>query len=231
MKNVIKLNSLVAFSLAILFFFASCNASKTTKGGAIGAGSGAVLGGIIGNRTGNTAGGAIIGAAVGGAAGALIGRYMDKQAKEIENDVEGAVVERVGEGIRVKFDSGILFGFDSDRLNAQSEQNLAKMAEVLKKYEKTEILIEGHTDNKGAADYNQKLSERRARAVEKRLQEMGVKGARLTTKGYGLEQPIASNDTEAGRQENRRVEVIILADEDLKEEAQEGKIEGVNLNE
>jgi outer membrane protein OmpA-like peptidoglycan-associated protein len=104
------------------------------------------------------------------------------------------------------------------------------MAEVLKKYEKTEIMIEGHTDNKGAEDYNQKLSERRARAVEKRLQELGVKGARLTTKGYGLQQPIASNDSEAGRQENRRVEVIILADQELKEEAKEGKIEGVNLN-
>jgi outer membrane protein OmpA-like peptidoglycan-associated protein len=122
----------------------------------------------------------------------------------------------------VKFDSGILFAVDSDQLGAESEKNLAKMAEVLNKYEDTEILIEGHTDNTGAAQYNQKLSERRAKSVEKRLREIGVKGNRLTTKGYGLEQPIASNDDDAGRRENRRVEVIIVANEDLKEKAQKG---------
>lgn len=224
MKNVINLKGVLAILLAAVFLL-SCNASKTTKGGAIGAGTGAVIGGIIGNKTGSTAGGAIIGAAVGGAAGAVIGRYMDKQAKEIEENVDGAVVERVGEGIRVKFDSGILFGFDQDHLNAESEANLAKMAEVLKKYEDTEILIEGHTDNKGDASYNHKLSVRRAKEVEKRLKEIGVQNNRLTTKGYGFDQPISSNDTETGRQENRRVEVIIVANDELKEKAQQGKVE------
>jgi outer membrane protein OmpA-like peptidoglycan-associated protein len=224
MKNVINLKGILAILLAAVFLL-SCNASKTTKGGAIGAGTGAVIGGIIGNKTGSTAGGAIIGAAVGGAAGAVIGRYMDKQAKEIEENVDGAVVERVGEGIRVKFDSGILFGFDQDHLNAESEANLAKMAEVLKKYEDTEILIEGHTDNKGDASYNQKLSVRRAKEVEKRLKEIGVQNNRLTTKGYGFDQPIASNDTETGRQENRRVEVIIVANDELKEKAEQGKVD------
>jgi outer membrane protein OmpA-like peptidoglycan-associated protein len=227
MKNVIKMKGVLAVFLAVIFLF-SCNATKTTKGGAIGAGTGAVIGGIIGNKTGSTAGGAIIGAAVGGAAGAVIGRYMDKQAKELEENVEGATVERVGEGIRVKFDTGILFAFNSDELNAQSEANLAKMAEVLTKYKDTEILIEGHTDNKGTAEYNQKLSLRRAKEVEKRLHKIGVKGNRLTTKGYGFDQPIASNETETGRQENRRVEVIILASEELKEKAKEGKVEEVN---
>ncbi|QHT68496.1 OmpA family protein [Rhodocytophaga rosea] len=224
MKNVMNVKGILAFLLAAIFLW-NCNASRTTKGGAIGAGTGAVIGGIIGKKTGSTAGGAIIGAAVGGAAGAVIGRYMDKQAKEIEENVDGAVVERVGEGIRVKFDSGILFGFDKDQLNAESERNLAKMAEVLKKYEDTEILIEGHTDNKGDANYNQKLSVRRAKEVEKRLKEIGVQNNRLTTKGYGFDQPIASNDTETGRQENRRVEVIIVANDELKEKAEQGKVD------
>lgn len=224
MKNIINLKGILAILLATVFLI-SCNATKTTKGGAIGAGTGAVIGGIIGKKTGSTAGGAIIGAAVGGAAGAVIGRYMDKQAKEIEENVDGAVVERVGEGIRVKFDSGILFGFDKDELNPESERNLAKMAEVLAKYEDTEILIEGHTDNKGDANYNKKLSVRRAKAVEDRLKEIGVQGNRLTTKGYGFDQPIAPNDSETGRQENRRVEVIIVANDELKEQAQQGKVE------
>lgn len=220
-----QVKNLLSVLLAAAILFSSCNASKTTKGGAIGAGAGAVLGGLIGSRTGSTAGGAIIGAAVGGVSGAVIGRYMDKQAKELDEQVEGATVERAGEGIRVKFDSGILFATNSADLSPTAKQNVAKMVDVLKKYEDTELLIEGHTDSTGTAEYNQKLSERRANSVEKELKSLDVEGNRLKSKGYGLSQPIAENKTEVGRRENRRVEVIITANKELKKEAKNGEIE------
>jgi outer membrane protein OmpA-like peptidoglycan-associated protein len=224
MKAILKMKVPVALLLAIIIVFTSCNASRTTKGGAIGAGAGAVLGGVIGNRTGSTAGGAIIGAAVGGAAGALIGRYMDKQAAELERDLKGAEVERIGEGIKVTFDSGILFAFDSDNLSSQSQTNLNNLANTLKKYGDTELLIEGHTDNKGDASYNQKLSERRAQSVARKLKDLGVQGSRLTTKGYGFNQPVASNDSESGRAQNRRVELAIYANDKLKDKAKDGEL-------
>lgn len=223
MKNVMSIKSFLAIFLAVAFLF-SCNASKTSKGGVIGAGAGAAVGGIIGSKTGSTAAGAIIGATVGGAAGAVIGRYMDKQAQELDSELENATVERVGEGIKVTFESGILFGFDSENLSGDALKNVNELAEVLKKYEDTEILIEGHTDNVGAAGYNEKLSERRARSVAKQLKELGIQAKRVTTKGYGLSQPVASNDTEAGRQKNRRVEVAIWANEELQEKAKNGEV-------
>ena len=204
----------------------SCKNSKLSrqeKGALIGIGAGGAAGAAIGKAAGNTAVGAIIGAAVGGSAGAVIGIYMDKQAKELEKSVEGAKVERVGEGIRMTFDSGLLFGFDSAELTSQTKQNLDKMAEILKKYEDTEILIEGHTDATGSAEYNQKLSERRADAVAKYLRSENVARKRLDTVGYGKNQPVASNDTDAGRKQNRRVEVVIVANEKLKNEAAQGK--------
>ncbi|WP_247235112.1 OmpA family protein [Telluribacter sp. SYSU D00476] len=197
--------------------------SKQEKGAIIGVGAGGAAGAIIGKRSGNTAVGAIIGAAVGGSAGALIGVYMDKQAKELEQKVEGAKVERVGEGIKMTFESGFLFGFDSEKINSETRANLDRMAEVLKKYEDTEILIEGHTDSKGSDDYNQRLSTRRAEAVAAYLRSANVSRKRLQTVGYGESQPVTTNDTEAGRQQNRRVEVVIVANEKLKKEAAQGK--------
>ena len=142
-----------------------CNTSRAFKGGAIGAGAGGVIGGVIGSRSDNTATGAIIGAAIGGTAGALIGKYMDKQANELEENLEGAKIERVGEGIKVTFDSGILFNFDSAKLTGASRENLENLAVTLNKYKDTNILIEGHTDDRGETKYNQKLSERRAKTV------------------------------------------------------------------
>lgn len=219
----ISLKSILPIFLAALLIF-GCNASRTTKGGLIGAGAGGAVGGVIGAVTGNTAAGAIIGATVGGATGAVIGRYMDKQAKEIEQEVPNAKVERVGEGIRVTLPEGILFGFNSDQLSAQADNSVQDMARILKKYNDTDIVIEGHTDNKGAEQYNQKLSERRAKAVASRLKELGVGNNRLDTKGYGLAQPVAANDTDAGRAQNRRVEVAIFANDQLKEKAKQGDI-------
>jgi outer membrane protein OmpA-like peptidoglycan-associated protein len=201
-----------------------CKSNNTTKGGAIGAGAGGVIGGVIGHKSGNTAAGAIIGAAVGGATGAIIGRQMDKQAEELQRDLEGAKVERVGEGILITFDSGLLFESNSSELQSATKTNLTELAGTLNKYDDTNVLIEGHTDNTGEEPYNQKLSERRADAVQNFLVTQGVDGSRVTTRGYGEEKPVASNDTEGGRASNRRVEVAIYANEKMKKLAKKGEL-------
>ncbi|HKJ40435.1 MAG TPA: OmpA family protein [Sunxiuqinia sp.] len=219
-----KLHFFKAILLASLVLLASCNASRTLKGGAIGAGAGGAIGGAIGSKSDNTARGAILGAVIGGAAGALVGKYMDKQAEELQRDLQGAKVERVGEGIKITFDSGILFGFDSAALTPTSEDNIGQLAKVLKKYEDTEILIEGHTDSKGSESYNQKLSEDRAASVGDYLKALGVAGSRISEVGYGETQPVADNSTEAGRKQNRRVEVAIFANNKLKRAAKRGEI-------
>ena len=224
--RVITLSIAVMMALMLLAaqLLVSCKASNTTKGGAIGAGVGGVIGGVIGHQSDNTAIGAIIGAAVGGTAGALIGRHMDKQAEELKNDLKGATVERVGEGIIITFDSGLLFDLDSYQLQQATKSNLDQLAKTLNKYEDTDILIEGHTDSSGEDNYNQTLSERRASEVEHYLQSQQVKGSRIKTEGYGEEQPLTSNETEAGRRSNRRVEVAIYANEEMKKLAKKGEL-------
>lgn len=203
----------------------SCKSwSNTAKGAAGGTAGGAAVGAGVGALAGNTAKGAILGAVIGGAAGTAIGAYMDKQARELDEELEGATVERVGEGIKVTFDSGILFGFDSYQLTPQAKKNIQEMAETLKKYEDTNILVEGHTDNVGREGYNQRLSERRADAVSDYAINLGVDPTRIRTIGYGEDQPVANNESEAGRAENRRVEVAIFANEELKEKAQSGEL-------
>lgn len=216
------------FSIVLLLcasIIASCaSMSNTGKGAAAGTAGGAAVGAGVGALAGNTAKGAILGAVIGGAAGTAIGIYMDKQAKELDEELEGATVERVGEGIRVTFDSGILFGFDSYNLTPQAKENIREMAETLKKYEDTNIRIEGHTDDVGKESYNQRLSEQRANAVADYARKIGVSPSRIVTTGYGEEQPVTSNATEAGRAANRRVEVAIFATEKLQEKAQEGQL-------
>ncbi len=213
---------IVLIALIIPF---SCNTSKVFKGGAIGAGAGGAVGGVIGSQSDNTATGAIIGAAIGGTAGALIGKYMDRQAEELEEDLEGAEVERVGEGIKVTFDSGILFNFDSAELTPTATENIENLANTLEKYEDTNILIEGHTDSKGSDKYNQNLSEERAESVAQSLTDLGIRNIRIKEIGYGENQPVADNSTDQGRQQNRRVEVAIFANDELKEAAEEGDID------
>ena len=199
--------------------------SNKEKGAVIGAGSGAVIGGVIGNQAGNTALGAIIGAAVGGAAGVLIGDYMDDQAAEIERDLEGATVERIGEGIKITFDSGILFDVASASVQHKGRANLINLAEILNKYEDTDILIEGHTDATGSDEYNLTLSRNRAQSVATILEGAAVQVPRFTIMGYGEVQPIGDNETAEGRQANRRVEIAIMANDKLKDAA-EKKAEG-----
>jgi outer membrane protein OmpA-like peptidoglycan-associated protein len=223
MKKILNTRNFIL--LLIMGLTLSCNTSRVFRGGAVGAGAGGVIGGAIGSRSDNTAQGAIIGAAIGGTAGALIGKYMDNQAKELEKDLEGAEIERVGEGIKVTFDSGILFGFDSSDLTPAANNNIAEMAKILQKYEDTNILIEGHTDSRGAENYNQRLSERRAKSVANALSKLGVRNVRIKEIGYGQNQPVADNSTEEGRQLNRRVEVAIFANENLKKAAENGDLE------
>lgn len=218
--------ALIIGIIANVQFLSGCaSTNNTTKGGAIGAGAGGAVGAVIGNASGNTAVGAIIGATVGGATGALIGRQMDKQAEELQEDLEDATVERVGEGIKITFDSGLLFDIDSDELRSGTKEDLSEMAETLKKYDDTNILIEGHTDATGSEGYNQNLSEERASSVAGYLSELGVIDSRLITEGYGEEQPVADNDTETGRQQNRRVEVAIYANDKMVKAAERGDLE------
>jgi outer membrane protein OmpA-like peptidoglycan-associated protein len=204
----------------LLSVAAGCALNKTEKGAIIGAAAGTAAGAVIGDATGSTARGAIVGAAVGGAAGAVIGHYMDQQAAELAHDIPGATVQRVGEGIAVTFPEGLLFPFNSDQLKLEARTNLRNLAMSLKKYPKTNTMIVGHTDSKGTAEYNQGLSERRARSAANFLAAEGVPRERLATAGRGESESIASNDTEAGRARNRRVEVAIYADEAFKREAQ-----------
>jgi outer membrane protein OmpA-like peptidoglycan-associated protein len=180
------------------------------KGAIIGAAGGAAAGGVIGNQTGSTARGAIIGAVVGGTAGAIIGHQMDQQAKELKLDIPGAIVERVGEGIQVTFASGLLYDFDSDAIRPEAATNLQNLASSLKKYPNTTLLVVGHTDALGSTAYNQDLSTRRATSASTYLTTQGVATSRVNTSGRGELEAIASNETEAGRQKNRRIEVAIF---------------------
>lgn len=225
-RNVLT-GSLALFLILGLTLFTGCaSLSNTEKGAAGGAGAGAVVGGAIGKATGSTAKGAIIGAVVGGTAGAIIGQQMDKQAKELEGELEGAEVATVedpetGEtaGIEVTFDSALLFDFDSADLRSGARSDLADLAQSLEKYPKTNLLIVGHTDATGSENYNQILSERRANSAASYLMDHGVVPSRITTLGKGETEPVASNETDYGRQQNRRVEVAIYASEEYREEA------------
>jgi outer membrane protein OmpA-like peptidoglycan-associated protein len=219
-----KVFKTVLISLSILIILSGCGWNKMEKGAAAGAGAGGAIGGYIGSRSNHTVLGAIIGAAVGGASGALIGRYMDKQAEELQKDLKNAKVERVGEGIKITFDSGILFDSDKFNLKRDAVTNLENLSAVLKKYPDTNILIEGHTDNTGSKAHNFDLSEKRARAVEFYISSLGVLSTRISTMGYADEQPIGDNTTSSGRQQNRRVEVAIMANGKLKKAAEQGEI-------
>jgi outer membrane protein OmpA-like peptidoglycan-associated protein len=228
----------IVFLLLFNLLLGSCqkwkSSSNTAKGGAIGAGAGAVIGGAIGSRSKNTAAGAIIGGAVGGVAGAIIGRYMDKQKKELEEQIEKdnknrpaeeqVRVERVGEGIQVTMGSGILFDFNKATLRPEARKSLNAMSEIFKKYSDTDILITGHTDNIGSDEVNNRLSQQRADAVANYLASLGIDRKRLLTRGLGKTEPVADNSTPQGRQQNRRVEMAIYANEKLKKDAAEGKV-------
>lgn len=224
MKKV-KLLSVLLLSMAVVF--TSCGTwNNTAKGTAIGVGGGAAVGAGVGALAGNTALGSIIGAAVGGTAGALIGKKMDKQKKEIEQSVPEATVETVnnGEALKITFDSGILFATNSSTVSEASKSALHNFANTLKANPDTYIKIVGHTDNTGNVDYNQTLSEKRAKSVDDYLLQQGVSSDRMTFEGRGIHEPVADNSTVAGRSLNRRVEILILANEKMIQEAHQGTL-------
>lgn len=220
MSKVMRL-PVAALALAVLFGLSACAGwSERERGAVIGAGAGAAVGAAVGSQVGSTARGAIIGAVVGGAAGAIIGHQMDQQASELDRDLEGATVTRVGEGIVVTFDGGILFDFDRADLRPQARANLEELSRNLQRHERTEVLILGHTDSVGSAAYNQGLSERRAQSAANYVVSLGIPSHRISTRGLGETDPIATNETAEGRQLNRRVEVVIYADENWRQEVQ-----------
>lgn len=206
-------NSLALLLAAVLPVTACSSMTGTQRGAVIGAAAGGAAGAAIGKATGSTARGAIIGAAIGGTAGAVIGRQMDKQGDELEGDLENARVERYGEGLLITFDSGLLFDFDSDVVKGAARSNLMDLANSLKKYPNTDVLIIGHTDATGSETYNQDLSERRARAARSFLVSQGIESSRIRTEGLGEGEPVSSSDAQ-----NRRVEVAIFADAETREQ-------------
>lgn len=227
-RKMMKTNLNKSAALVMVFsLLLSCNAVKNAnnkqKGAVIGASGGAVIGGVIGNNVGkgNTALGAIIGAVVGGAAGGYIGNRMDKQAERIEEEIPGAEVTRVGEGINVTFneDAGVYFDTNRSDVKGTSASTLDKLAGILNEYPNSNILVEGHTDSAGSEDYNWNLSQQRAESVTKYLVGNGIASNRLSTKWYGETQPKESNETAEGKAKNRRVELAIIASDALKQEA------------
>lgn len=222
MKKIKGIILIVVVAMSIIMI--GCSASNAVKGGAIGGASGGIVGGVIGHYAGNTTLGAILGAAVGGTAGVLIGNNMDKQADEMKKDLAGATIERVGEGIKITFDSGILFKSNSSTLEYNAKSNINKLAAILNKYPDTDILVSGHTDSDGTEEYNQTLSESRANAVADYSRMQGVSSSRFTTVGLGEGDPVASNDSDSGKRMNRRVEIAVFANEKLKDAAERGNL-------
>ena len=192
--------------------------NQTEKGALIGASAGAAIGAVVGKKTGNTAAGTIVGATVGGAAGAIIGRQMDEQAAALEKGMEDAKIERVGDEIKVTFASGILFDFNASTLRPEARANLNTLAQSLQKYPGHNVIIRAHTDSKGDDAYNLRLSEQRASSTAHYLISLGVSPSRITTQGLGESQPVDTNDTELGRQNNRRAEIQIYATEEYRQQ-------------
>ena len=229
MKLFNKTN-IAALFISTSLVMTSCEAVKNSnnqqRGTVIGTAAGAVIGGVLGNnigKGGNAPIGAVLGGVVGGVAGNVIGRNMDKQAKEIKETLPGAEVERVGEGIKVTLKENMVnFAFDKSDLQPLAKANLDKLAEILINNPDTNINIYGYTDSKGTDEYNLSLSDRRAASVKAYLISKGIASSRMNTMGMGKASPIASNDTEAGRAQNRRVEFAITANEKMINEAQEG---------
>lgn len=207
---------------ALLLSSASCaSLGQTERGAIIGAASGAVVGGAVGRATGSTARGAIIGAAVGGAAGAYIASRMENTAETLRERLPNATVEEVGEGILVTFDGGILFDFDSSNLRSGARTDLASFADALSDMPDANVLVAGHTDSVGDEDYNYDLSLRRAESAVNYLNSQGLPEEHLQMAGLGESEPVATNETEEGRQQNRRVELAVYASEEMQEEARE----------
>jgi outer membrane protein OmpA-like peptidoglycan-associated protein len=219
------LKTFSALFLCGTIILSGCGMSSTAKGTAIGVGGGAAVGAGVGKIAGNTALGAVIGAAVGGATGAIIGKKMDRQKKELEQvlpeNTGVEIVEEEGQApaLKITFDSGILFATNSSTVSDASKTALRNFADNLAKNPDTDLKVIGHTDNTGKIDYNQALSEKRAKSVYDYLLEQGVGNRRMIYEGKGIHQPVADNSTVEGRAKNRRVEILIMAGEKMIQDA------------
>ncbi|MBQ9218128.1 MAG: OmpA family protein [Muribaculaceae bacterium] len=222
----------IFLSAALLWGVSGCNMSNTGKGAMIGTGGGAALGAGIGALFGKGKGaaiGAAVGAVAGGVAGTLIGKKMDKQAKELAQ-INGAQVDTLTDqngltAIKVTFDQGILFATGKSNLSASAKNSLNEFATSLQNNPQTNVQIYGHTDNTGSLAVNQRLSKERALSVLNYLNNAGVARNRMVSDGFDYQFPVASNDTEAGRAQNRRVEVYISANEQMIEAANNGTLQ------
>ena len=225
-----KVNLFACLMLCVTIVFSGCGASNTVRGTAIGTGGGAAIGAGLGALLGGGKGAAIgagIGAAVGGTAGVLIGKKMDKQKQELEEIIQDARVETVNDGqaIKVTFDSGILFATNSSTLNQASRTALTNFANSLKAHPDTDVEIYGHTDSTGNDNINIPLSKERAASVQNFLIGQGIQNSRMEALGLGSSQPVADNGTAAGRTLNRRVEVYILPNAKMLQEAEAGTLQ------
>ncbi len=221
-----KITAIVSSLVVVSTVFTSCealkNTNKTQRGAAIGSVAGAVIGGVVGNNVkgGNTAIGAVLGGVVGGVAGGVIGNKMDKQAREIETALPSAKVERVGEGIKLVLgENSVRFDVNKSTLTPGAKANLDKLVPVFQSYADTDIIIYGYTDSSGKIEYNQTLSEQRAASVKAYLASKGLNTTRFSSKGMGVADPIATNETTEGKALNRRVEFAITANEKMVDEA------------
>jgi len=227
------MKKIIALALCAILAFSGCgNMSNLTKDSLIGGGSGAAIGAAVGGLIGHSgtaaAIGAAIGTAVGTGVGAIIGKKMDDKAAELAK-LEDVAVETVTDtnglqAIKVTLSSGVLFDFNKSTLSEESKINLAKFSNTLEDLPDTDITIYGHTDNVGSAEANQKVSTKRAEAVAKYLQSCGIDAKRMIVEGKSYNEPVASNETEAGRAQNRRVEIFITADENMIKKAEEGTL-------
>ncbi len=186
--------------------------SRAQQGAAAGAVAGAVLGNLIGDSGENRTEATLLGAGVGALAGAAVGDYMDKQEAALRRDMEGTGVEVEREGDRIQLNMPGNITFDTDRADIKPQFHgvLDDVADTLTDYPRTMVEVAGHTDSRGTADYNQRLSEQRANRVASYLVRQGVQSSRISAVGFGESVPIASNETAAGRQQNRRVEVTVI---------------------
>jgi outer membrane protein OmpA-like peptidoglycan-associated protein len=228
MKIYMKRISITFFAVIMALSLVNCkatqNANNKQKGAVIGATGGAILGAIIGNNVGkggNGELGAVLGGLIGGGAGVLIGDKMDKQAQQIEEEVPGAQVERVDQGIVVTFEdgSGVYFATNKYNINSDSQTTLNKLIGIFKENSDTNLLVIGHTDSSGDADYNMTLSKNRANSVTSYLKQNGISASRLTTNWFGETKPVHDNATAEGRAKNRRVNIVIVPNDEMIEDA------------
>lgn len=210
----------VALAAAVAAVGCAAPQTKTGKGAmygtAGGAAAGALAGQLIGRDTKGTLIGAAVGAAIGGLAGAGVGNYMDKQEAEFRQALggsEAAQVSREGDLLAITLKGDVTFDTNSTVVRPGLYNEIDRIAQVMVQYPETQIIVQGHTDSTGSAEYNQSLSERRAEAVKNLILQRGVASSRITSMGYGETQPVATNDTPEGRQMNRRVEIRIKPNE------------------